>query len=408
MFIGGLNWDTTDDTLKSYFEQFGKITHCTIMRDAESGRSRGFAFLTFEDPASVNAVMAREHHLDGKTIDPKRAIPRSDANKTDKLFVRALPAGCTQESFRAYWRAFGNITDATLMMDKETGRHRGFGFVNYEAKESVEKVLASGPHYMDGQMLEVKRAQAKGEPRRPDYGVNTNQGGAMGGGHLPYQPQPHFGGGAGVGVGGGVVNPALAAGGAGGVGGTPFDPAAMSKFFTQMGWGAWNPMMMAGMMGGAGGAPGMGLGGMGGMGGMGGLGGMGAFNPMMGMGGMGGFGAMPGMGMGMGGAGVGGEGGAVGGAEGSASPAGAAAGGGAGGQEVGTSQWTAPMAQPMAMRGGRGGGMGMGMRGGRGGGRPGFNPPTGPAAMRGGDESSGGAGPQRNRGGGAGFHPYSR
>ena len=45
--------------------------------------------------------------------------------------MRALPQSCTQESFRAYWRQFGSITDATLMMDKDTGRHRGFGFVNY-------------------------------------------------------------------------------------------------------------------------------------------------------------------------------------------------------------------------------------------------------------------------------------
>lgn len=37
------------------------------MRDA-SGRSRGFAFLTFEDPAAVNAVMVREHYLDGKIV----------------------------------------------------------------------------------------------------------------------------------------------------------------------------------------------------------------------------------------------------------------------------------------------------------------------------------------------------
>lgn len=39
-----------------------------IMRDMETGRSRGFGFLTFEDVSSVNAVMAREHHLDGKTV----------------------------------------------------------------------------------------------------------------------------------------------------------------------------------------------------------------------------------------------------------------------------------------------------------------------------------------------------
>lgn len=92
MFIGGLNWDTTDGTffyvtipcairpvvlkslfivssesLRKYFTQFGKVEACTIMRDA-AGRSRCFAFLTFEEPQSVNAVMVREHFLDGKIV----------------------------------------------------------------------------------------------------------------------------------------------------------------------------------------------------------------------------------------------------------------------------------------------------------------------------------------------------
>lgn len=55
------------ESLRNYFTQFGKVDACTIMRDA-AGRSRCFAFLTFEEPASVNAVMVREHFLDGKIV----------------------------------------------------------------------------------------------------------------------------------------------------------------------------------------------------------------------------------------------------------------------------------------------------------------------------------------------------
>lgn len=58
---------TLSDGLRTYFEQFGKVEACTIMRD-QAGRSRCFAFLTFEDPASVNAVMVKEHVLDGKIV----------------------------------------------------------------------------------------------------------------------------------------------------------------------------------------------------------------------------------------------------------------------------------------------------------------------------------------------------
>jgi len=81
MFIGGLNWETTDgiaflyweiityiESLRAYFEQFGEITECTVMRENQTGRSRGFGFLTFKDPKVVNVVMVKEHVLDGKIV----------------------------------------------------------------------------------------------------------------------------------------------------------------------------------------------------------------------------------------------------------------------------------------------------------------------------------------------------
>lgn len=90
MFIGGLNWETTDgmfavtktsrsrlthpESLREYFSQFGEVTECTVMRDGATGRSRGFGFLTFDDPKNVNTVMVKEHYLDGKIVS-SMAIP---------------------------------------------------------------------------------------------------------------------------------------------------------------------------------------------------------------------------------------------------------------------------------------------------------------------------------------------
>lgn len=54
--------------LKQYFSQFGKVNYCLIMRDPSTQRSRGFAFLTFDDPKAVNSVMVKEHFLDGKIV----------------------------------------------------------------------------------------------------------------------------------------------------------------------------------------------------------------------------------------------------------------------------------------------------------------------------------------------------
>jgi len=44
------------------------VVECTVMRDGPTGRSRGFGFLTFKDPKTVNIVMVKEHYLDGKIV----------------------------------------------------------------------------------------------------------------------------------------------------------------------------------------------------------------------------------------------------------------------------------------------------------------------------------------------------
>ncbi|KAJ7083101.1 hypothetical protein B0H15DRAFT_785253, partial [Mycena belliarum] len=151
MFIGGLNWDTTDDSLRTYFTQFGKVDACTIMRDA-AGRSRCFAFLTFDDPASVNAVMVREHFLDGKIIDPKRAIPRQEHQRATKLFIGGLAGSVTSESMREFFSQFGKVIDSTVMLDRETGRSKGFGFVSFE-DTNVQPFLGFGNLEIDGKLV---------------------------------------------------------------------------------------------------------------------------------------------------------------------------------------------------------------------------------------------------------------
>ncbi|CAB1348063.1 unnamed protein product [Coregonus sp. 'balchen'] len=84
MFIGGLSWQTSPDSLRDYFTKFGEIRECMVMRDPTTKRSRGFGFVTYIDAASVDNVLAQPHHeLDSKTIDPKVAFPR-----------RAQPKNC--------------------------------------------------------------------------------------------------------------------------------------------------------------------------------------------------------------------------------------------------------------------------------------------------------------------------
>jgi hypothetical protein len=63
---------TRAESLRDYFSQFGEVVECTVMRDNSTGRSRGFGFLTFKDPKTVNIVMVKEHFLDGKIVSQQQ------------------------------------------------------------------------------------------------------------------------------------------------------------------------------------------------------------------------------------------------------------------------------------------------------------------------------------------------
>lgn len=74
IFAGGLPKNMTDDRLRDYFSQFGRIHKCYVVKDAYSGKTRGFGFVIFaEDQGFQASLAAPEHMIDGQEVHLKRA-----------------------------------------------------------------------------------------------------------------------------------------------------------------------------------------------------------------------------------------------------------------------------------------------------------------------------------------------
>ncbi|XP_074473172.1 heterogeneous nuclear ribonucleoprotein D0-like isoform X1 [Sebastes fasciatus] len=147
MFVGGLSWDTTKKDLKDYFSKYGEVVDCTLKLDPMTGRSRGFGFVLFKEPDSVDKVVThKEHKLNGKVIDPKKAKAMKSKEPVKKIFVGGLSPDTPEEKVREYFGAFGEVESIELPMENKTNKRRGFCFITFKEEEPVKGIMEKKYH----------------------------------------------------------------------------------------------------------------------------------------------------------------------------------------------------------------------------------------------------------------------
>uniref|UniRef100_A0A8C2BXV7 Heterogeneous nuclear ribonucleoprotein A3 n=1 Tax=Cyprinus carpio TaxID=7962 RepID=A0A8C2BXV7_CYPCA len=189
LFIGGLSFETTDDSLREYFEQWGTLTDCVVMKDPNTKRSRGFGFVTYSSVCEVDAAMdARPHKVDGRLVEPKRAVSREDSNKpfahttVKKIFVGGIKDDTEENHLRDYFKEFGKLEAIEIMVDHKTGNKRGFAFVTFDDHDSVDRIVIQKYHTVNGHNCEVRKALSKQEMQNTGMNMRGRGGGGGGGG----------------------------------------------------------------------------------------------------------------------------------------------------------------------------------------------------------------------------------
>lgn len=83
-------------------------------------------------------------------IDPKRAIPKAEHAKSQKIFVGGLAPSVNNASLREFFSQFGTVVDAHVMLDRETSRNKGFGFVTFEDANGIDRAMQAHNLVLDG------------------------------------------------------------------------------------------------------------------------------------------------------------------------------------------------------------------------------------------------------------------
>ncbi len=85
LFIGGLSWNTTNQSLEEAFSKYGQTTECKVVTDRITGKSKGFGFVTFDSQTSADAGLQgmSNQMLDGRTIKVDYATEKPAADRSE-------------------------------------------------------------------------------------------------------------------------------------------------------------------------------------------------------------------------------------------------------------------------------------------------------------------------------------
>ncbi|XP_052147506.1 29 kDa ribonucleoprotein A, chloroplastic-like [Oryza glaberrima] len=176
VFVGNLPFSVDSAQLAGLFEQAGSVEMVEVIYDKLTGRSRGFGFVTMSSVEEVEAAVEQfnGYILDGRSLrvnsgppppreQSSRRAPRGEANR---VYVGNLSWGVDNAALANLFSGEGEVLEAKVIYDRESGRSRGFGFVTYGSAEEVENAVSNlDGADMDGRQIRVTVAESK-PPRR--------------------------------------------------------------------------------------------------------------------------------------------------------------------------------------------------------------------------------------------------
>ncbi|KGN56810.1 28 kDa ribonucleoprotein, chloroplastic [Cucumis sativus] len=169
LYFGNLPYSVDSSQLAAIVQDYGIAELIEVLYDRNTGKSRGFAFVTMSSIEDCNKVI---ENLDGSAYmgrilrvnfsdKPKPKEPLYPETEY-KLFVGNLSWSVTSEILTQAFQEYGNVVGARVIYDGETGKSRGYGFVSYSTKSEMETALETiNELELEGRVIRVSLAEGK-------------------------------------------------------------------------------------------------------------------------------------------------------------------------------------------------------------------------------------------------------
>uniref|UniRef100_A0A671Z4C1 Poly(U) binding splicing factor 60 n=1 Tax=Sparus aurata TaxID=8175 RepID=A0A671Z4C1_SPAAU len=172
VYVGSIYYELGEDTIRQAFAPFGPIKSIDMSWDSVTMKHKGFAFVEYEMPEAAQLALEQMNSvvLGGRNIKVGRpsnigqAQPIIDqlaeeARAFNRIYVASVHPDLSDDDIKSVFEAFGKIKSCMLAREPTTGRHKSYGFIEYEKAQSSQDAVASMNLFdLGGQYLRVGKA----------------------------------------------------------------------------------------------------------------------------------------------------------------------------------------------------------------------------------------------------------
>ncbi|KAJ4967033.1 hypothetical protein NE237_018882 [Protea cynaroides] len=173
IFVHGLAWDTTSESLTAAFKTYGEIEDLKVVTDRVTGKAKGYGFVIFKTRAGAKKALKQpQKKINNRvtscqlaSIGPIPAVQNQQDTTGRKIYVSNVNFDADPEKLRSFFAKFGEIEMGPMGFDVLTGKPRGFALFLYKTQAGAKKALEEPYKMFEGHQLHCHRAsETKNKP----------------------------------------------------------------------------------------------------------------------------------------------------------------------------------------------------------------------------------------------------
>jgi len=180
ILVRGLSYDVQESKLREYFSQYGEVTDIHLPVHFDTKKKKGFGYITFSDVDAVDDVQrGRPHQMDGRNTETTRATPKEQLGnpeaeaRSKRLYIggcsdargsgsaSGLAESTSDTDLERYFGQFGRVLSVSQKVWQDSGKKRGYGYVEFDDEDPVDKIVLLRIHNVGDSRLECKKGLSR-------------------------------------------------------------------------------------------------------------------------------------------------------------------------------------------------------------------------------------------------------